>query len=138
MGTATVSVTGTGGYTGYGGSMQFAINSKKIAAPEEMAGVIYDRTKQTPTVKVMDGSAALTENTDYTVSWDDSGLTDAKTYTVTVTGKGNYSGARTVTYVISPEEPAPSNNTTLYVAVAGVVAVLAVAGVIVFMRFGRP
>ena len=54
----------------------------------------YTGQSQKPTVTVKLGDKTLTENTDYTVTYDGN-CTDAGTYTVTVTGKGNYSGEAT-------------------------------------------
>jgi hypothetical protein len=48
---------------------------------------------------VKDGSAVLTEGTDYTVAYTDN--TNVGTATVTVTGKGNYTGTKTATFTIT-------------------------------------
>lgn len=50
----------------------------------------YTGTEQTVDVTVTSGSATLTPNTDYEVSGNKG--TNAGSYTITVTGKGNYSG----------------------------------------------
>ena len=60
----------------------------------------YDGTAKTPTVTVKDGEATLVENTDYTLAY--TANTNAGTATVTATGKGNYSGTQTATFVIKP------------------------------------
>ncbi|UKK51471.1 hypothetical protein L6472_02445 [Prevotella sp. E13-17] len=60
----------------------------------------YDGTAKTPTVTVKDGSAVLVEGTDYTVAY--TANTAAGTATVTATGKGNYTGTQTATFVIKP------------------------------------
>ena len=57
--------------------------------------------KWVPEVKDAKGNA-LVEGTDYEVSYDTDNFTDAKTITVTITGKGNYTGAATKTYKITP------------------------------------
>ena len=64
---------------------------------------VYDGKdhKWTPEVKDANGKA-LTEGTDYTVSYDATDFVDANTITVTITGKGNYSGTATKTYKITP------------------------------------
>ncbi len=64
---------------------------------------VYDGKdhKWTPEVKDVNGKA-LTEGTDYTVSYDTTDFVDANTITVTITGKGNYSGTATKTYKITP------------------------------------
>lgn len=51
----------------------------------------YDGNSHTPTVTVKLGDKTLTENTDYTVTYDGD-TTNAGEVTVTVTGTGNYSG----------------------------------------------
>ena len=60
---------------------------------------IYDGTAKQPAVTVKDGSAVLTEGTDYTVAYADN--TNVGTATVTVTGKGNYSGTKTAQFTIT-------------------------------------
>ncbi|MCD8385129.1 MAG: Ig-like domain-containing protein, partial [Clostridiales bacterium] len=59
----------------------------------------YDGTAKKPAVTVKDGSTTLIGGTDYTVAYSDN--TNAGTATVTVTGKGNYTGTATVTFTIS-------------------------------------
>ena len=61
---------------------------------------VYDGTQKTPTLTVKDGSTTLVEGTAYTVTWP-SGRTNAGTYTVTVTGKGDYTGTVTRDFTIS-------------------------------------
>ena len=64
----------------------------------------YDGNKQEPTVSVVWNGKQLTENTDYTLSWDKTGFTDADTYTVTVTGKGNFTGTKKAVFSIDPAD----------------------------------
>lgn len=65
--------------------------------------VTYDgNTHQwTPDVADKDGNV-LTEGSDYTVSYDKDDFTDAGTVTVTVAGKGSYTGTVTRAYRIKP------------------------------------
>ena len=65
--------------------------------------VVYNgnQHKWTPTVTDKEGNT-LTEETDYTVSYDTDNFVDVKTINVTITGKGNYSGSVTRTYKITP------------------------------------
>ena len=81
----------------------------------------YNGNAQEPTITF--GSVNLSKDTDYTVSYEDSqgnvvtAPTNADTYTVTVTGIGNYSGTRTTSYTIEKECPtitAPIPNTLIY------------------------
>ena len=55
--------------------------------------------KWSPTVTDKNGNA-LTEGTDYEVSYDKDDFKDVKTITVTITGKGNYTGTVTRVYDI--------------------------------------
>ena len=66
----------------------------------------YDGTAKTPTVTVKDGEATLVENTDYTLAY--TANTNAGTATVTVTGKGNYSGTKTATFTIKTADITPT------------------------------
>ena len=52
----------------------------------------YNGAQQSPTVTVTYGEITLVENTDYTLTGNTG--TDAGGYTLTVTGKGNYSGSK--------------------------------------------
>ena len=54
-----------------------------------------------PVVTKKGSKDALEEGTDYTVSYDTENFVDVKTITVTITGKGNYSGVVTKTYQIT-------------------------------------
>jgi len=65
---------------------------------------IYDSNEQRPTVSVVWNGKLLTENTDYTLTWDKNGFINADSYTVTVTGKGNFKDTATKTFVILKKE----------------------------------
>ncbi len=59
----------------------------------------------TPAVTVTDGAKTLVLNKDYTVSYKNN--IDAGTATVTIIGKGNYTGTKTATFkIVRSEEPA--------------------------------
>lgn len=64
-----------------------------------ISAVTYNGSAQTPAVTVKDGSTTLTSGTDYTVAYSNN--TNAGTATVTVTGKGNYSGTKTANFTIN-------------------------------------
>jgi len=58
------------------------------------------KPKPTVTVKGSDGNVNLTENTDFTYSWSNN-TAEGSSATVTVTGKGNYSGTASTTFTIT-------------------------------------
>ncbi len=64
---------------------------------------VYDGTehKWIPVVKDADGNE-LVEGTDYDVAYDTSDFVNSGTITVTITGKGEYTGTVTKTYRITP------------------------------------
>ncbi len=68
-----------------------------VEAPDD---VVYNGKSQQQKPVVKDGDKTLVEGTDYTLSYSDD-TTNVGTVTVTVTGKGNYSGTTTVTYEIT-------------------------------------
>ena len=74
-------------------SQSWSISGASIADAEvtlSQNSFTYTGSEQKPTVTVKLGDTPLTES-DYTVTYSGN-CTDAGTYTVTVTGKGNYSG----------------------------------------------
>ena len=111
--TASPTYTNAGTYTVYysvsktnyadvTGSKNVVINAKSIAdvtitlSPESFT---FNGENQKPTVTVKDGETNLVLDTDYTLT--NEGGTDAGKYTVTVTGKGNYSGTASKEYSIT-------------------------------------
>ena len=100
VGTATVTITGKGNYTGTV-SRTFAISGVSIAnaTVTGISNKTYTGSAQmqAPTVKV--GDKTLTNGTDYALSYSNN--TNAGTATVTITGKGNYSGAVSKTFTIN-------------------------------------
>jgi formaldehyde-activating enzyme involved in methanogenesis len=95
-----VTVTGIGSYTGTA-DINFVINRKSLTETTmAIPAVTFNNTAHTPVLTVTDGSRTLVRNTDYTV--DLRQRTNAGTYSVTVTGRGNYSGAALVNFVVNP------------------------------------
>lgn len=79
----------------------FSITHKSIVADDftlSATEFTYNGSEQKPSVLAAEGSK-MVEGTDYTVKYPDKS-TDAGSYTVTVTGKGNYTGNVTCTYTI--------------------------------------
>lgn len=99
VGTATVTITGE---NNYGGSLEktFEITQKSIsnAVIDDIANVTYNRTAQLPIPVVTDGKTVLVEGQDYTLSYTDN--TNTGTAKVIVTGKGNYYGEISETFII--------------------------------------
>lgn len=83
---------------------QLSITSKSIKSKdmtvEKPADVPYNGKVQQQKPVVKDGEKTLVEGTDYTLSYSDD-ATNVGTVTVTVNGKGNYSGSVDVTYQIT-------------------------------------
>ena len=100
VGTATVTVTGKGNYTG-SKSTTFRINAKTLPSNPVLSATsyIYDGKAKTPGVTVKDGTKTLVNGTDYTVKYSNN--VNVGTATVTVTGKGNYTGSKSTNFVIS-------------------------------------
>ena len=86
-------------------------NRKDIGSGDYVATInlvesshVYDWLAHTPAINnvtISSGTVTLTEGTDYTVSGI-SAHTDAGTYPITITGKGEYKGEKTVNYNITP------------------------------------
>ena len=83
----------------------FTITSKPITDTDITVGsitdLVYTGLGQTPSPEVKDGATVLVADTDYTLSYVDN--TNVGTATITVTGIGNYSVTRTVTFTIVPK-----------------------------------
>lgn len=104
VGTTTIAVTATKeGYKDGTATVTVTVTPKALALAivPNIPAVTYTGDGQTPAVTVKDGSKALAENTDYTVAVDPANPIDAKTYKVTITGKGNYSGTVEKAFVIN-------------------------------------
>ncbi|MBQ8001250.1 MAG: dockerin type I repeat-containing protein [Ruminococcus sp.] len=107
-GTATATITGKGTYTG-SATVNFTIKeaeAKKIPVTDcavtlDKSVYTYDGTAKKPVVTVKYGSKTLTNGTDYTVSYSNN--TNVGNASVTITGKGNYTGS--VTKVFSIQAP---------------------------------
>ena len=115
VGTAKVAVIGKNSYNGELSEKTFTITQRDISDASvsitlSNTSLTFNGNEQRPNVTVTNtytspGASSsttenLTENKDYTFS----GQTDQGTYTVTITGKGNFKGTKTTTdtYTISP------------------------------------
>ena len=99
-GTATVTITGKGSYTGTKDA-NFTINPKNASylSISSISAVTYNGLAHTPAVTVMDGSTTLTSGTHYTVAYSNN--TNAGTATVTITGMGNYTSTKNANFTIN-------------------------------------
>jgi len=94
-------------YTTVTGSYTFTIEPKDIADETISVDPVDDQTwtgsEVTPSPVVTDSQTGkvLTEGVDYTLSYEDN--VDEGTATITITGIGNYTGTRTVTFKIAKE-----------------------------------
>ena len=89
------------------GTANFTISPKNLQ--QEMLDRItgdryYSGTEQTPDVTVTDGEKTLGKDVDYTVSYSNNinASTPTSQAVATVTGKGNYKGIISTTFVINP------------------------------------
>lgn len=97
-GTATVTVTGTGDYSGTC-SKTFTIKPVSISyATVSAANVYYSGKAEKPVITATYNNKTLVEGVDYTV--DTSTRTSVGSTSVSVNGKGNFSGYKTVSYEI--------------------------------------
>ena len=82
------------------------VNPKPLTAAmveDVTAGLTYNGNEQKPTVTVKDGEKTLTSGTDYTLTYKNN--TNAGTATVTVEGKGNYTGKVEKDFTIAKATP---------------------------------
>lgn len=131
-GTATVTVTGKGNYTG-SVSMNFEIKDTAepldpsdpnegekdpepttISISEASVSVsdqTYTGSALTPKPTVKYDSKTLVEGTDYTLSYSNN--TNVGTAKIVITGKGNYTGTKTVTFKINASAGKPLSSATV-------------------------
>ena len=84
-------------------NVEVSVNYRKqLTHPDitiaDIQAVTYNGQAQTPAVTVQDGSADMTKDTDYSVSYEDN--LNAGTATATIIGTGNYSGQVVKTFTI--------------------------------------
>lgn len=125
-GTGTMTITGIGNYTG-SVTRNFTIKPASIKSAEIS---LKDRTytgkalTQTPVVKI--GNTVLKANADYTVAYKNN--TSAGTASVTISGKGNYTGTKTGTFKIIPAKQSVTVKASSGILGVGKTATLTVSG----------
>lgn len=103
-GTAQV-ILSEGSSGNYAGTktVKFKISQKDIGTTQitKINNAGYTGSAIKPEIAITDLGKKLVENTDYTVSYTNN--TKVGTATVTIRGKGNYSGTKKITYEITPQ-----------------------------------
>ncbi len=114
-GTASIVFTGINQYTGTL-KKNFTISSYHIGTDEQKqitayltGDIAYDKAGSKPKPVVIYGNETLTEGKDYTLKYKNNtsvnnGSNPKKLPTVTITGKGNYTGSQSLNFTILPKE----------------------------------
>ena len=97
-GTATVTITGAGNYTGTKTQTFSIVKLVSSTTIDPIANQTYSGTAIAPAAVVKDGNTILTLGTDYTVAFTNN--TNVGTATVTITGAGNFTGTKSQTFTI--------------------------------------
>lgn len=130
-GEASVTVTGKGNYTGTA-TAAFTIAPKPIdgttVAIEPIGSQTYTGSPITPAVVVKDDGKALVKDVDYKVTY--AGNTDAGQATVTIAGKGNYTGSAKASFAIEPKSIGDQTVTALLQSVKGKTSVVSLSSLI--------
>ncbi len=92
----------------YTGEVTYSFTISPKAVTANMIGAIaaqeYTGSAITPTPEVKDGNATLTAGTDFEFSYNKTTDVSENTATVTITGKGNYTGTASKTFTIKPKD----------------------------------
>lgn len=100
-GTAYVIVTGKGTYKGkVVTAFEITANTQRLFITNTIKAQNYNGRLLKPSVTVTAGNKRLRKNTDYVITYKNN--LHAGTATVTVTGKGNYTGTAATTFIINP------------------------------------
>ena len=113
-GDAYLTIVGQGNASGET-ELAYTIIAKSIADQSVTVGpigeLVYTGAALEPSVTVKDGEKALVEGSDYAVTYANN--TAAGTATVTITGKGNYAGERTIDFTIVQKDIAEDEGFTI-------------------------
>ena len=103
-GTAQITITGKGSYIG-SKTVKFKIQKASLSKAKvaKIANKTYTGKAIKPAPKVTFGGKVLKKGTDYTLSYSKNKA--AGTARITVKGKGNYKGARTISFKIVKPKP---------------------------------
>lgn len=117
----------------YTGKVTYSFTIFPKAVTADMIGAIADETYTgsaiTPKPVVTDGNTILTSGTDFAFSYDTN--TDAGAATLTITGKGNYTGTANQKFTIKPKDISSAtirlhNNSFIYDGIAKKVEIASV------------
>ena len=100
VGTAKVTITGKGNYTGSVSKTYSIKNNFKKATISGISNKSYTGKNITQSITVKHNGKTLKKGTDYTVSYSNN--KNIGTATVKITGKGSYTGTITKTFKINP------------------------------------
>ncbi len=104
------------GYKTVTSSKKVTITARDIAKVSiaDIADQVYTGSEIKPTITVTDGEPSIIKASDYDVSYANN--INAGTATVTLMGKGNYTGTKTVTFTITKKQVAkPEADATAFV-----------------------
>ncbi len=103
-GTAKVRIKGLGSYSGYvDDSFQIQpCNLKNLSAYVNTSQYVYNGKAKNPKITMKNSGNTLTEGIDYSLSYKNN--TKMGTAAVTVNGKGNYQGSKTLNFYIVPKK----------------------------------
>ena len=98
--TVTATIGATQNYAGKVITQTVTINAKSMAgiSASVSGSFVYNGSGHTPDPVVKDGTTQLVKDRDYTLSYNNN--VNAGTASVTITGKGNYTGSKTVNFKI--------------------------------------
>ena len=99
-GTATITITGKGNFTGTT-SKTFSISARAMSdtSVANISSQTYTGNGISPLPTITYNNKTLKKDTDYTLSYSDN--INAGTATITITGKGNFTGMTSTTFIIT-------------------------------------
>ena len=100
VGTATITITGKGNFTGTT-SKTFSISARAMSdtSVANISSQTYTGNVISPLPTITYNNKTLKKDTDYTLSYSDN--INAGTATITITGKGNFTGMTSMTFIIT-------------------------------------
>jgi GH25 family lysozyme M1 (1,4-beta-N-acetylmuramidase) len=102
IGTATMTITGIGKYTGKITKSFKIIKSVSALSISSISNKEYTGKSLTPSLTIKNGTKTLKKNKDYTLTYKNNKKTGKAT--ITIKGKGNYTGSKTVSFYIVPKK----------------------------------